>query len=144
MVEGFKYRRGEEYELTRHMRSVWRHYQEHPDAPPMYGWWDSLPGRPEGRPRWLDHLDLYLPMVKQGTRVYIDIGENTILDGDGIDDLTASLFVNDEMYLVLANYGHTSLEISSRWTWEDRESGSIAQVLAVPPRKLLYLRRVQR
>jgi hypothetical protein len=141
-VAGFNYRRGEECFWTRHMRTVWRYYREHPDAPPMYGDWDSCPGRATGRAAWFHHFDLYLPMVRPGTRTWIDIRECTFLRHESPDSLVASLFVNEEMYLVLANYGGSPIQVASAWRWKDRKSGYATSALTVPPRGILFLQRV--
>ena len=142
-VKGMNYRRGEECFWTRHFRTAWRHYQAYPDAPPMYGCWDSFPGRPEARALWLHHFDLYRPMVKEGTYVWVEIKDTKLFKGINTDELTASLFVNDEVYLVLANYGRTASEITSGWTWQDRETGRVSKILRIPPRKVLYFQRVE-
>ena len=143
MVEGMNYRKGEDCFWTRHMLSVWRRLQEQPDAPSMYGWWDSSPGRPEARSRWLHHLDLYLPMAVPGTHVWIDITNGPLFASPKPDGVTASLFVNTETWLVLANYGRTPAEVATCWTWKDRESGVTAEHLTVPSRDLLFLERVR-
>jgi len=110
--------------------------------PPMYGWWDSFPGRPEGRSRWLHHLDLYLPMVRDGSRAWLEIGDNTLFISRLPQDVTASLFANEETYLVLANYSGYAVEINGVWTWKDRESGRTGRLLSLPPHSLCYFVRV--
>ena len=140
-VEGVEYTQGDEYAGI--FSNMYRYYQDHPDAPPMYEQWDSFPGRAEGRLRWLHHYDLYQPMVKEGTHVWIELSDTTILAGHKTDEIAASLFVNDDMYLVIANYGRAGAQVTSPWTWEDRESGYVGTTLPIPPRKLLYLRRVE-
>ena len=138
-VEGMSYRHGEDCFWTRHMRAVWRHVQEHPDAPPMYGWWDSFPGRPAGRARWLHHFDLYRPMVSAGSRVWIDVRETSLFAGRVPEEVTASLFVNDDVYLVLANYGESRATLASSRDWTDRETGASGRELDLEPGTLRYL-----
>jgi len=142
LVPGVKYQRGEDCFWTRHMRAVNRYYREHPDAPPMYGWWDSCPGRADARARWLYHFDLYRPMVASGTRVWIGIERCDFLEDAIPSQCVASLFVNHEMYLVLANYGHRAVQMRSAWSWTDCETGRTGSILTIPPRDLLFLRRV--
>jgi hypothetical protein len=136
------YRRGEDCFWTRHMRAVWRNYQEHPEAPPMYGWWDSFPGRAEGRGHWFHHFDLYRPMVSTNTCAWIDIADASFLGAGKTDEVVASLFVNDDTYLVIANYGATPATVQSAWRWLDRQSGTEVPVLSVPPRGLAYYQRM--
>jgi hypothetical protein len=141
-VPGINYRRGEDCFWTRHMRAVWREYQKDPHAPPMYGWWDSFRGRPAARSRWFHHLDLYRPMVKDGSRAWVEIQESSLFVSPLPPEITASLFVNEETYLVLANYGRSPVEIGSLWAWKDRETGQVGRSLLVPPQSLRYLVRV--
>jgi hypothetical protein len=54
----------------------------------------------------------------------------------------ATLFVNTEVYLVLANYRVTDLEFASPWTWRDRRTGRQAQNWSLRPRQLLFLQQV--
>ena len=140
-VEGMNYRRGEECFWTRHMRQVWRHLQQHPHMPPMYGWWDSFPGRTEGRSRWLCHFDLYHPMVKDGSRAWLEVGTNSLFLQQIPKNVTASLFVNKEIYLVLANYGQARVDMVSRWRWRDRETSEAGETLSLMPRTLRYYQR---
>ncbi len=78
VVEGMNYRRGEDCFWTRHCRCMWQHYQEHPEGPHSYGWWDSCPGRPEARQVWLDYFDLYRPMVSERTRVWLEVTQGPL------------------------------------------------------------------
>jgi len=121
---------------------VQKYYQDHPNAYPSFGQWDSCPGRPEARERWLYHLSLYLPMVKKGTRVWIEVVESSLFRQELNPDFSASLFVNDETYLVLANFGKTSAEINTVWSWRDRETNRSGTVWSVPPHDLLFLQRI--
>jgi len=141
-VEGMNYRWGEDCFWTRHMRRVWRYVQENPGVPTyMYGWWDSFPGRPEGRSRWLHHFDLYRPMVKPGSRVWLEIRANSLFLSEIPDEVTASLFVNEDIYLVLANYRESPVDIVSHWRWRDRETNQIGETLSLMPRTLRYFQR---
>ena len=52
-VPGIKYG-----EYGRNVLEVWEHYKAHPEGPHPYGWWDSVPGRPEARPTWAGEKSL--------------------------------------------------------------------------------------
>lgn len=67
MIPGIKYPPEEKCFWTRHCREIWKYYQTHPNGPYSYGWWDSVPGRPEARPTHARWLQRYLPMVEEGT-----------------------------------------------------------------------------
>ena len=143
LVEGVNYRRGDDCWWSRHMKKIREHYLGHPDGPYTYGWWDSCPGRADARERWFHHFHLYQPMVKEGSRAWLEIAESTLFAGPIPEGVTASLFVNDTLYLVLANYGSSPATLKGSWIWKDRESGDAGLVLELPPRKLLYLERVE-
>ncbi len=113
MVPGIKYPPEEKCFWTRHCRAIWRHYQANPDGPHSYGWWDSVPGRPEAHPTHARWLKQYLPMVEEGTWAWREIGDSDLFRGPLPADVVASGFANRGLYLVLANYGRTAQEIET-------------------------------
>ena len=141
-VAGLSYQPEEKCFWTRHCRRIWKSYQDHPDGPYSYGWWDSCPGRPQAREIWLDYFDLYRPMVQNGGRAWLEVRDGTLFTSRLPQHITASLFVNLETYLVLANYGDVAERIVSTWRWEDRRSGRQSQSWVLQPRGLIFLRRV--
>lgn len=141
-VPSLNYRRGMGCFWTRHMSAVWEYYQANPDAAPMYGWWDSCPGRPAARSRWLHHFDLYRPMVTAGSRAWLDIHDSNLFNAPLPDDVVTSAFVNDRVYLVLGNFGQNPVSVSTVQPWRDRETGHTGQSFTLPARDLLFLSRL--
>jgi len=141
VVHGVRYRPLEKCFWTRHMRAVWQDTRRNPDTPPMYGWWDSHPGRPEARERWFHHYRLYRPMATHGTRAYLEIREGALFPSGLSDRVTASLFVNEQVYLVVANYGRQPARVHSAWQWRDRETNRAGTDLTIAPRSLRYFER---
>ncbi|MHB8995620.1 MAG: alpha-amylase family protein [Armatimonadota bacterium] len=137
---GVQYRPLEKCFWSRHLRAIKQHYEQHPEGPYTYGWWDSAPGRPDARDLWLQYFALYQPMVQPGSRVWVEVGDNAIT-GKLPPNVTASLFVNSETYLVLANYSDQPVTMQSPWTWQDRQSGEMGETWRVEPRKMLLLKR---
>lgn len=90
---------------TRHCRAIWKCYQANPDGPHSYGWWDSVPGRPEARPTHAHWLNLYAPLVEEGTRAWLEIGDSDLVTQPLPADVVVSAFANRDLYMVLANYG---------------------------------------
>ena len=125
LIPGVDYVPASEDFWTQHCREIWKYYQEHPDGPYSYGWWDSVPGRPEARKAHAKWLKQYAPMVEEGTWAWLEVKDSTILRGSLPSDVVASVFANRELYLVLANYGEQRVvvETSERFidTREDRQ-----------------------
>lgn len=127
---------------TRHCRAIYRYFQQHPDGPYTYGWWDSCPGRPHARETWLRYLRLYRPMVAPGSRVWTEVRSGTLFAEPPPRDLVTSLFVNSEVYLVAANFGAAPSVLRSTWLWQDRQNQRRGTEWTVAPRQMLFLRRV--
>ena len=80
--------------------------------------------------------------VRDGSRAWLEIRDNRIFSPEIPEHVTSSLFVNEDIYLVLANYGESPVELASLWIWQDRESGETGRTLILPRRGLRYFRRV--
>ncbi|MCS7305093.1 MAG: hypothetical protein NZ602_08315 [Thermoguttaceae bacterium] len=113
VMPGIEYPPEDQCFWTRHVRAIWRHYQAHPNGPFSYGWWDSVPGRPEAQPTHAKWLKLYLPMVEEGTWAWLEVQENSLLKSPLPQDVCLSVFANREIYLVLANFGQKSHEVQT-------------------------------
>jgi len=113
LIPGVKYPLEAECHWTQHCRNIWRYYQFHPDGPFSYGWWDSVPGRPEARIAHAHWLRQYLPLVEEGTWAWLEISDSTLFKYPLPKEVIASAFANRHLYLVLANYGNDSVEIET-------------------------------
>ena len=113
MIPGIEYPPEEKCFWTRHCRAIWKHYQANPQGPHTYGWWDSVPGRPEARPTHAGWLKQYLPMVEEGTWAWLEIGDSNLFAKPLPNNVVASAFANRELYLVLANYGETPVRVTT-------------------------------
>lgn len=105
---GIKYTPG-----YRNLDKAWEHYKAHPEGPHPYGWWDSVPGRPEARPTHARWLKRYQPMVEEGTWAYLEITDSNFFAQPLPEKIVASAFANRELHLALANYGQNTLEIET-------------------------------
>lgn len=112
-IPGIAYPPEERCFWTRHCRAIWKQYQAHPQGPFSYGWWDSVPGRPEARPTHARWLKQYLPMVEEGTWAWLEIGQSDLFRQALPTDLVASAFANRELYLVLANYAQQPAQVET-------------------------------
>jgi hypothetical protein len=143
LIPGIQYPSETECHWTHHCRSIWRYYQSHPDGPFSYGWWDSVPGRPEARVTHARWLKQYLPLVEEGTWAWLEIDRSTLFKRPLPPNVVASVFANREMYLVLANYGHRPVEVesSSQYVLLAAASGPPMKRWEIPGRSLLILLR---
>ena len=143
MIPGIDYPPEERCFWTRHCRAIWKHHQANPDGPHTYGWWDSVPGRPQARPTHARWLAQYLPMVEEGTWAWLEIGDSDLVAGPLPEDVVVSAFANCELYLVLANYGTVGARIqtSGRYVPMSDPSAAPNNSWNLEPRSLRILRR---
>ena len=125
---------------THHCREIWKYYRAHPDGPFSYGWWDSVPGRPEARKVHSEWLKQYAPMVEEGTWAWLEIAKTRFIHGQLPQDVVASVFANRRLYLVMANYGDKNVRIETLQNCE-RVAGQpgAGTKWELPPRSLLIL-----
>ena len=112
-IPGIQYQPENEDFWTRHARAIWRFHQAHPDGPYSYGWWDSVPGRPDARATHARWLKQYLPLVEEGTWAWLEIGESTLFARPLPPGVVGSVFANRDLYLVVANYGHAPAAVET-------------------------------
>lgn len=143
MIPGVQYVSDNDFWMKR-CRQVWEYHQAHPDGPHVYSGWDAVPPRDETRPTHARWLKRYLPLVEGGTWAWLQIGDSRLFAQPLPENVVASAFVNREMYVVLANYGNTPIEIgtSADYVLADQPSGPSSKVWNLPPRSLKILRRV--
>jgi hypothetical protein len=111
VIPGVQYVSESEDFWTAHCRKIWKYYKTHPDGPYSYGWWDSVPGRPEAQRTHASWLDLYAPMVEEGTWAWLQVSSSELFRSSLPSHVVVSVFANREIYLVLANYGRTPVTV---------------------------------
>jgi hypothetical protein len=112
MIPGVRYVSDNDFWMQR-CREAWKFYQSHPNGPYSYGTWDAVPGRPETRPTHARWLKQYRPLVEEGTWTWLEIGQSNLFLRPLPKETVASVFANRELYLVLANYGQTPVEVET-------------------------------
>ncbi|MCR4411320.1 MAG: hypothetical protein NUV77_02715 [Thermoguttaceae bacterium] len=113
MIPGVAYAPNPQDLWMRRCREAWKHYQANPKAFYTYGGWDAVPGRAETRPTHARWLRQYLPLVEEGTWAWLEIGQSSLFVGPIPQGVVASAFANRQMYLVLANYGRSPVELET-------------------------------
>jgi len=97
----------------RHVKKMWEFYQQHPNGPFSYGWWDSAPGRPEARPAYYRWLKLYRAMVEPGTQAFVEVTQSDLFQTPPPEGVVASVFANRNVYLALANYSRQDATVAT-------------------------------
>jgi hypothetical protein len=144
-IAGIQYVPEAEDFWTHRCREIWKYYQAHPDGPYSYGWWDSVPGRPEARKTHAKWLRQYAPMVEEGTWAWLEVKEAKFIRGRLPSEVVASVFANREMYVALANFGEKRVAIGTSESFADTadQDGCARKNWELEPRSLLILRRKQ-
>jgi hypothetical protein len=143
VIPGIEYPPEERCFWTRHCRAIWKHYQAHPDGPHSYGWWDSVPGRPEARPTHARWLKQYRPLVEEGTWAWLEVSASNLFAQPLPPDVVASVLANRDFYVVLANYGRGPVTVQSNAPYvalAPKASGSATR-WEIPARSLVILQR---
>jgi hypothetical protein len=99
LIPGIQYVPEAEDFWTEHCRKIWKYYQAHPDGPYSYGWWDSVPGRPEAKTTHAAWLKQYAPMVEEGTWAWLRVADTALIRGQLPSEVVVSVFANRELYL---------------------------------------------
>lgn len=142
LIPGIQYQPEETDFWTSHCRAIWKYYQAHPNGPYSYGWWDSVPGRPEARSTHARWLKEYLPMVEEGTWAWLEISESDFFPRPLPENVVASAFANRDLYLVLANYGHEDLEVETSQAYSPVQgSPAVKRQWGLKARSLQILKR---
>jgi hypothetical protein len=141
-IEGIKYVPEAEDFWTHHCREIWKYYRSHPEGPYSYGWWDSVPGRPEARKTHAKWLAQYQPMVEGGTWAWLEVTRASLIRGSLPEDVVASVFANRQLYLVLANYGLNTVNVltTDKYVSTETQSGQAGTSWELSPRSMLILR----
>ena len=143
MVPGIAYSDNENDFWRRLCREAWEQYQAHPDGPYSYSAWDSIPGRPETRPTHRRWLEQYLPLVEEGTWAWLEIRDSGLFAEPLPPGVVASVFANRDVYLVLANYGQSPVDVATRDTYAatGTPTGAPQSRWTLAPRSMEILRR---
>lgn len=143
-IPGVDYRPEEVDRYLKGWRDDWRYFQANPDGPYIYGPWDRYPARPLVRETHAKWLKLYRAMVEAGSYAYLEITDSDLFAGSLPENVVASVFVNLETYLVLANYSQNevSIKTSDSYTAFSESFGGQGQHWTLPGETLLILRKI--
>jgi len=134
-LPGVTYYGGEEYEFY---KEVGEYMDEHPDGPYVYSLWSSIPDDVDEFDIWAKYFALYKPMVEESSVAYIELRECDEIKSEIPEKVYASMFVNEEMYLVVSNLGDEDYELKLDGSWQDRVSGEVGDTFVVEPSKIRF------
>ena len=120
-------------------QKVWEYHKAHPEGPHVYSEWSTIPDDVKQRADWFKYLDLYKPMVKENSVAFVDISENTIVQGKLPKDVHMSLFINEKRYLCMSNLGEKTAKIEMRECWHDRQTDTTVKTVQLQPGSICFL-----
>lgn len=142
-IPGVHYRTEETDVTLREWREQWRFHQANPDGPHIYGPWDKSPARPGIRETHAKWLKQYRQITEDGSYAYLEISDSDLFAQPLPANVVASLFVNLESYLVLANYSDKAVQIVTSddyFSLDDEQAGPSSHVV-LKPSSMVILRR---
>ncbi|MBE7035133.1 MAG: hypothetical protein E7402_03290 [Ruminococcaceae bacterium] len=111
----------------------------HPDGPFVHSIWSSIPDDVEEYPRWSRYLKLYKPMVTQNSVAYIELRDCDDILSPLPEKVIASMFVNEEKYMVVSNLTDADYKLKLSGKWKDRVTGEVGTDFVIKPDKILFL-----
>ena len=140
-VPGIDYVYNPQNDEKLHFDRVKKWHDAHPCGPHVYSEWSAIPDDPRMREEWFTYLDLFHPMVKDGTEAFVDVGLRGVTVGDLPSGVHASLYASDKVYMTLANLGNRVERLVLTEWWGDRKSGRPVRELCLAPADIVFLER---
>jgi len=135
-LPGITYYGGDE---QRFYRSVGEYMDKHPDGPYVYSLWSGIPDDPDEFDTWAKYYALYAPMVSENSLAYIELRDCKAIKSAVPDRVYASMFVNEDMYLVVSNLSGEPYELVLDGMWKDRVSGRVSDRFMIDKEQLMFL-----
>lgn len=120
-------------------RKVRDYNREHPDGPYVRSLWSPIPDDPNEFPMWEKYSKLYHPMVSENSVAFIELCDSEEILSKLDADIYASMFVNEDIYLVLSNLSGKAYELKLQSKWRDRVSGIVSDTFTVENERILFL-----
>lgn len=122
-------------------RRVREYNSEHPEGPYVYSHWSNIPDDPEDFKTWEKYFALYQPMVAENSVAYLELSECDEILSPLNHQIIASMFVNEEIYLVISNLSDAPYHLQLKEPWQDRVSGVVASEFAIKKEQILFLKK---
>ncbi len=118
-----------------------KYMEEHPDGPYVYSEWSPIPDDPMYYTLWKKYLKLYKPMVEENSVVFMELRETEEILSPLPAPIIASMFINEEKYLVISNLSDTPYTLELRDEWINRETDEKAKSFTLAPETILFLKK---
>ena len=138
-LPGVTYYGGDEQEFY---AAVGQYMEDHPDGPYVYSLWSSIPDDPTEFSVWKHYFSLYAPMVTENSLVYVELRQSDYITSPLPEKVYASLFVNEESYLVISNLSGEPYPLALEGEWLDRQSGQKGNRFLIPHGRLCFLKKL--
>lgn len=125
--------------VTRWGSATYNFFKEHPNGPYSYSEWSSIPEHPDTKEIWTKYLSLYKPMVTEGSVCFMDIDENEFIKSPKKEKVHASVFTNEDIYMVVSNLTDEPYELELAEPWLDRLSGVRSNKFTISPLRMVML-----
>ena len=120
-------------------RSVKNYMDEHPDGPYVYSLWSSIPDDPNEFTLWAKYMKLYKPMVTENSLAYIELRECDAIKSELPERVIASMFVNEQIYLVVSNLEEKAYTLELDGKWRNRITGEVDSCFTIDREALCFL-----
>ncbi len=117
-------------------------HEDWKDACRLYGadkFTFSDPDGPYEFPMWEKYSKLYHPMVSENSVAFIELRDSEEILSKLDADIYASMFANEDVYLVLSNLSGKPYELKLQSKWRDRVSGIVSDTFTVENERILFL-----
>ncbi len=127
---------GDEQDFFKNVRN---YNASHPDGPFAYSLWSSIPDDPREPEVWAKYLALYTPMTQENSIAYIGLERCKDILSPLHANIAASMFVNENIYLVVSNLSDSSYDLKLSDVWRDRETQKISDNFTIEKNKIIFL-----
>lgn len=134
-LENVTYYGGDEQDFY---KAVGEYMDAHPDGPYVYSLWSSIPDDPDEFNCWSRYFALYKPMVSENSLAYIELRDCDLILSPIPNELYASMFVNEETYLVVSNLTNEPYTLDLEGIWEDRVTKKTASSFEIASQRISF------